>query len=71
MGPPVAFRILASVYLYQCWALYRDFLTGFHKRNVEKREIAKKKAIEREKQERLSTRREVRDFCLFVSLPPI
>lgn len=40
--------------------LCREFLTGFHKRKVEKKEAAKKKAEEREKQERLEMRREVR-----------
>ncbi|KAJ8076551.1 hypothetical protein PM082_000974 [Marasmius tenuissimus] len=38
----------------------REFLTGFHKRKVAKAEAARKKAAEREKQERLETRREVR-----------
>ncbi|CAL1707443.1 unnamed protein product [Somion occarium] len=38
----------------------REFLTGFHKRKVEKKENAKKKAQEREKQERLEARREKR-----------
>ncbi|KAH8078048.1 nucleolar protein 12-domain-containing protein [Cristinia sonorae] len=38
----------------------RDFLTGFHKRKVQKKEEAKKKAQEREKQERLEARREQR-----------
>ncbi len=39
--------------------LYREFLTGFHKRKLEKKEQAKKKAQEREKQDRLEARREV------------
>ncbi|KAG0706084.1 nucleolar protein 12-domain-containing protein [Suillus ampliporus] len=38
----------------------REFLTGFHKRKVEKKEVAKQKAKLREKQERLDTRREHR-----------
>ncbi|KAH9944678.1 nucleolar protein 12-domain-containing protein [Amylocystis lapponica] len=38
----------------------REFLTGFHKRKLQKKEDAKKKAIEREKQERLESRREKR-----------
>jgi len=38
----------------------REFLTGFHKRNVLKKEVAKKKAMDREKRERLETRREQR-----------
>ena len=41
---------------------YRDFLTGFHKRKLQKKEEAKKKAKEREKQERLEARREVRPY---------
>ena len=38
----------------------REFLTGFHKRKLQKKEAAKKKALDREKQERLEARREVR-----------
>ncbi|KAL1945649.1 hypothetical protein VTO73DRAFT_1651 [Trametes versicolor] len=38
----------------------REFLTGFHKRKLQKKEYAKAKAIEREKQERLEARREHR-----------
>ncbi|KAH9940428.1 nucleolar protein 12-domain-containing protein [Epithele typhae] len=38
----------------------RDFLTGFHKRKVQKKEAAKQKAMEREKQDRLEARREHR-----------
>ncbi|KAI0682976.1 nucleolar protein 12-domain-containing protein, partial [Cytidiella melzeri] len=38
----------------------REYLTGFHKRNVQKKEAKKKNAIEREKQQRLETRREHR-----------
>ncbi|KZT04575.1 uncharacterized protein LAESUDRAFT_727736 [Laetiporus sulphureus 93-53] len=38
----------------------REFLTGFHKRKVQKKEAAKQKAIEREKQEHLEARREKR-----------
>lgn len=39
--------------------LVREFLTGFHKRKVAKKEEAIRKAKLREKQERLDTRREV------------
>ncbi|EGO00001.1 hypothetical protein SERLA73DRAFT_180357 [Serpula lacrymans var. lacrymans S7.3] len=38
----------------------REFLTGFHKRKLAKKEEAKQKAQAREKQERLETRRERR-----------
>ncbi|KAF7315562.1 hypothetical protein MIND_00071500 [Mycena indigotica] len=38
----------------------REFLTGFHKRKVAKADAARKKAAERERQERLETRREQR-----------
>ncbi|KAJ7217944.1 nucleolar protein 12-domain-containing protein [Mycena pura] len=38
----------------------REFLTGFHKRKLAKADAARKKAIERQKQERLETRREQR-----------
>lgn len=48
-------------------ARHREFLTGFHKRKLQKKEDAKAKAIEREKQERLEARREV---CLLVSCLP-
>ena len=37
----------------------REFLTGFHKRKVAKAEAGKKKALERQKQDRLEVRREV------------
>jgi ribosomal RNA-processing protein 17 len=37
-----------------------DFLTGFHKRKLAKTEAARKKALEREKQQRLEDRREQR-----------
>lgn len=37
----------------------RDFLTGFHKRKLAKKEEGKKKAIARDKQEHLEARREV------------
>ena len=39
--------------------IHREFLTGFHKRKLQKKEAAKQKAKEREKQERLEARREV------------
>ena len=39
---------------------YREFLTGFHKRKLQKKEVAKQKAVQREKEERLEARREVR-----------
>ncbi|KAJ3896828.1 nucleolar protein 12-domain-containing protein [Lentinula edodes] len=47
-----------------------DFLTGFHKRKLAKTEAAKKKALEREKQQRQEDRREVRAYLksLAVSL---
>ncbi|KAG5648532.1 hypothetical protein DXG03_003143 [Asterophora parasitica] len=38
----------------------REFLTGFHKRKLAKADAARKKAVEREKQERLESRREQR-----------
>ncbi|KAI9461248.1 nucleolar protein 12-domain-containing protein [Lactarius psammicola] len=38
----------------------REFLTGFHKRKLAKKEESKKKALAREKQERLEARRECR-----------
>lgn len=38
----------------------REFLTGFHKRKLEKKEVAKTKALAREKLQRQEARREVR-----------
>ncbi|KAJ7178422.1 nucleolar protein 12-domain-containing protein [Mycena crocata] len=38
----------------------REFLTGFHKRKLAKADAARKKAVEREKQDRLESRREQR-----------
>jgi hypothetical protein len=37
----------------------REFLTGFHKRKLAKKEEGKKRAQAREKEERLEARREV------------
>lgn len=45
----------------------REFLTGFHKRKLAKKEAAKTKALEREKQERLEARREVRNTSMEIS----
>jgi ribosomal RNA-processing protein 17 len=41
----------------------REFLTGFHKRKLAKKEESKKKAQAREKEERLETRQEVCASC--------
>ncbi|KAI0093383.1 hypothetical protein BDY19DRAFT_883064 [Irpex rosettiformis] len=43
-------------------AARREYLTGFHKRKVEKTEAKKKAAIERDKQQRLEARREHRQL---------
>ena len=54
-------RYVSSLHLSsrsQIWR--REFLTGFHKRKKAKADAARKKAIERERQERLEARREVR-----------
>ncbi|PCH43489.1 hypothetical protein WOLCODRAFT_153539 [Wolfiporia cocos MD-104 SS10] len=40
----------------------REYLTGFHKRKLEKKEAAKKKAQEKERLERLEARREKRQL---------
>jgi hypothetical protein len=45
----------------------REFLTGFHKRKLAKKEESKKRAQAREKEERLEARREVHT----ISLPPL
>ena len=48
----------------------REFLTGFHKRKLAKKEAARSRAKEREKQERLEARREVHLHPYVVSYPP-
>ena len=50
----------------------REFLTGFHKRKLAKKEEGKKRAQAREKEERLEARREVHAlFFIFAAfLPP-
>ena len=50
----------------------REFLTGFHKRKLAKKEEGKKRAQAREKEERLEARREVHIlFFIFAAfLPP-
>jgi hypothetical protein len=50
--------------------IYREFLTGFHKRKLEKKDAAKKRAMEKEKQERLDTRREVRSCLIRLFVTP-
>jgi ribosomal RNA-processing protein 17 len=52
-----------------CPSFSREFLTGFHKRKLAKKEEGKKKAQAREKQQRLEARREVRMFCLSAFAP--
>lgn len=47
----------------------REFLTGFHKRKLAKKEAARSRAKEREKQERLESRREVRLYLHVVLVP--
>ena len=42
-----------------CPSFLRDFLSGFHKRKVQQKEESRRKARERERQERLEARREV------------
>jgi Nucleolar protein 12 (25kDa) len=41
---------------------YREFLTGFRKRKLQKTEVKKNKRIEREKKERLEIRRQVSSY---------
>jgi ribosomal RNA-processing protein 17 len=49
----------------------REFLTGFHKRKLAKKEESKKRAQAREKEERLEARREVHtSFLPLRFLPP-
>jgi ribosomal RNA-processing protein 17 len=49
----------------------REFLTGFHKRKLAKKEESKKRAQAREKEERLEARREVHTLFLPLRfLPP-
>ena len=59
-----------SISILFCPHLFlRDFLTGFHKRKLAKKEAARSRAKEREKQERLEARREVRLHFYVVLLP--
>ena len=48
----------------------REFLTGFHKRKLAKIEAAKKRSLEREKQERLQARREASTLVPVPALSP-
>lgn len=48
--------------------MIRDYLTGFHKRKLARKEASKAKALEREKHERTEARREV--SCVFFSVLP-
>lgn len=50
---------MCFVFFFFLRASFREFLTGFHKRKLAKAEAARKKAAEREKQDRLEARREV------------
>ena len=60
-------RVAVSSPFIRCLTVWhREFLTGFHKRKLAKKEESKKKAIARQKQEHLEARREV---CV-VSLNP-
>lgn len=47
--------------------IHRDFLTGFHKRKLAKADAARKKAQEREKQERLEARRDVCSVYIIIA----
>jgi hypothetical protein len=49
----------------------RDYLTGFHKRKLQKKEESKKRREEREKQERQELRREVRVLIPFGHSAPM
>ena len=52
-------------YSVRCLTLQsREFLTGFHKRKLAKKEEGKKRAQAREKEERLEARREVRTLFM-------
>lgn len=44
----------------------REFLTGFHKRKLARKEAGKAKALEKERQHRLEERREVQIPCPLV-----
>ncbi|KAG9082042.1 hypothetical protein FRC06_005272 [Ceratobasidium sp. 370] len=44
----------------QVYRILGDYLTGFQKRNAEKKKAAKAKAVEREKAEHLEERRQMR-----------
>jgi hypothetical protein len=57
-------RVIGAVTDCDRFSICSEFLTGFHKRKVEKKDALKKRAIEREKQERLETRREACCCCV-------
>jgi len=59
-APPVRCMTLRS----------REFLTGFHKRKLAKKEEGKKRAQAREKEQRLEARREVRTLLFPLRLLP-
>jgi Nucleolar protein 12 (25kDa) len=69
MTMPVGMHISLITPLYpECMTLHsREFLTGFHKRKLAKKEEGKKKAQAREKQDLREARREVRTVCTFES----
>jgi ribosomal RNA-processing protein 17 len=50
------------IYMGLIQTSYRDYLTGFRKRNLLKKEASKKRREEREKLERQELRREVRFY---------
>ena len=56
-------RYVFHLYSFLSSFFLREFLTGFHKRKLAKKEAARGRAKEREKQERLEARREV---CLHI-----
>ena len=57
-------RVIGAVTDCDHFSICSEFLTGFHKRKVEKKDALKKRAIDREKQERLETRREACCCCI-------
>jgi hypothetical protein len=61
------FRLLGQFRKIYSQTYFREFLTGFHKRKLAKTEAAKKHAIEREKKERLESRREASVLLIFLS----
>lgn len=69
---PEGIPIIWSCVFDRCFShSAREYLTGFHKRNVQKKEVKKQKAIERQRQERLELRKQVQTCSIRLFLSEI